>query len=220
MRLSQNIAQVFSTEDESVTLETLMDRISFKSFGVFLIILSLPSALPVPAPGYSVPFGLALMYLGVQVMARRDHPWFPEFVRQRRIPAKGNARLVRWMVKFLAFFEYFVRPRVRFVYTNPISYRFLGLVITICAISMCSPIPLTNTVPALGIFLIGLGMLEEDGLGALVGLLVALAGLALSLTVHILVLRLGWEAVDLVRNWVKGLLGMEEAAAALLLALV
>ena len=108
------------------------------------------------------------------------------------------------MVKFLKFFEHFIRPRLSFVYTNGFFFRMLGCVVLACGISMCIPVPLTNTGPALGIFLIGLGTLEEDGLFGLGGAFVSFLGLVLAATVIILIAYVGWEAVDMVKDFIKG----------------
>lgn len=209
MKLSESIADVFSSqEDGAVSVRELLDRISHKSFGVFLTILALPSALPLPAPGYSVPFGIILFILGVQMMMNKEHPWFPEWLLKREMKTKGNERLVAGMVRFLSFFEKFIAPRFSFMYTNPLLFRMLGGIVTLCAISMMIPVPLTNTGPALGIFLIGIGTLEEDGLFAGAGIFVSFCGIALTTLVLTLIGFMGMEAVDYVKEFIKSGLGM------------
>lgn len=209
MKLSESIVDVFShPEQGTITVRGLLDRVSHKSFGVFLTILALPSALPLPAPGYSVPFGILLGTLGIQMMLNMEHPWFPERVLNRAVSTKGSGKLVAGMVKFLSFFETFVRPRFGFMYSNSWLFRMLGGVVTLCAISMIIPVPLTNTAPAMGIFFIGLGTIEEDGLFAVGGMIVAACGLILSATVLTLIAVMGWGAVDYVKEGIKQLLGM------------
>lgn len=232
MKLSESVREIFlgdgiTTElaedaaaalDEAATapmpdmgetsLGQILDRVSSKSFGVLLMILSLPSALPVPAPGYSVPFGIALIFLASQIIMRRETPLLPEKVLQRKIKTKKNTKVVGFMVKFLQFFEIFVRPRLTFVFRAPFFYRLLGCVILACACSMCIPIPLTNTGPALGVFLIGLGMVEEDGLASAGGVFVSFAGIALTLTVLYFLFYVGVESTEAVKEIIKGWLGM------------
>ncbi|MBI1318653.1 MAG: exopolysaccharide biosynthesis protein [Candidatus Hydrogenedens sp.] len=209
MKLSDNIEAIFGhAEGGTVSVRELLDRVSHKSFGVLLAILALPSALPLPAPGYSVPFGILLVTLGLQMIRRLEHPWFPDKVLDRRMKTDGSQRLVAGMVKFLRFFEFFIRPRLSFVYTNGVMFRVLGCVVLACGISMCIPVPLTNTAPALGIFLIGLGMLEEDGLCGLAGIAVAIAGLVLAATVLVLLTWMGWEAIDFVKDHIKDFINM------------
>jgi len=221
LKLSDNIENIFThPEGDTVSVREILDRVSHKSFGVFLAILALPSALPVPAPGYSVPFGIVLIILGCQMILNREQPWFPDKVLDRRIKANQNNKAVQFMVKFLKFFEFFIRPRLSFVYTNGLFFRGLGLIVLTCGISMCIPVPLTNTGPALGIFLIGLGTLEEDGLFGLGGAFVSLLGLLLAASVLGVIVYLVYsagtgtldetivQAGEIVKDFIKRILGM------------
>lgn len=45
---------------------------------------------------------------------------------------------------------------------------------------MILPIPLTNTPPAFGIFLLGMGMIEEDGIFGFLGACACFAGVILT----------------------------------------
>lgn len=204
MRLSENIESIFAEDGgKQATLKTVLDRVGLKSFGILLAVLSLPSALPLPAPGYSVPGGLALIFLGVQMLKRREYPWFPENILAREIHINKKPRLIRGMVLFLRIFEMFVRPRLTFMFSNGIMYRFLGLMVFLCGVSMSIPVPLTNTAPAFGVFLIGLGMLEEDGLFSCAGILAGIMALCLSTAVLAAILIFGMEGVDLLRGYIR-----------------
>ncbi|MEN9220582.1 MAG: exopolysaccharide biosynthesis protein, partial [Thermostichales cyanobacterium GMQP_bins_62] len=55
--------------------------------------------------------------------------------------------------------------------------------VLLMGISMILPIPGTNTVPALGVFLIGLGLIEADGVICALGALVALLGGTLTVSI-------------------------------------
>ena len=212
MQLSKSVQEIFATQDSGeITVGDILDRITHQSFGIFLIVLALPSALPLPAPGYSVPFGLVLVLLGVQMVAHRDIPWFPERLRQRRLKSGPNSRLVRGMVKALSIVEKAVRPRLRFIYHTPLSYRTMGAIVTCCGISMCIPIPLTNTLPAMGIFFIGVGLLEEDGLVTLLGLVIAFVGILVTLAILSLVVYYGIEIIDFIKEYIKGLIGLDSS---------
>ena len=68
------------------------------------------------------------------------------------------------------------------------------------SISMMIPIPGTNTLPAIGIFITAFGLLEEDGLICLFGLFVC--SLAATLTTGILIF--GKEAVEAFIELLKG----------------
>lgn len=203
MNLSKELETLFPNE-EQITFQEFLLQTKSKSYALLLILLALPAALPVPAPGYATPFGIILVLLGAQLLVRRPAPWFPEWALRKKLPVTKNSPLLNAMVKFLKFFEVFLHPRFRFLTQNA-AYRFLGLLVMLCGASMIIPLPLTNTVPSFAIFLIGLALLEEDGLAALGGMLSALGGLALSATLLYFYVRLGSAGVGLVENWLSGL---------------
>lgn len=222
MRLSENVESIFALSEDGapVTIKVILDRVSVKSFGILLAILALPSALPVPAPGYSIPGGIALVILGSQILLRREFPWLPEKILKKEVHVGKKPRAIKMMVSFLRIFEFFISPRLAFVFSNAVTYRIMGLFVVLCGLSMCIPIPLTNTAPAFGVFLIGLSMIEEDGLLSGLGVLGCIAGLCLSITVLVLVAWFGMEGVDIlkdaineVKDAIKGLFQSSDAIA-------
>ena len=84
--LSQTLEKTLDVpEGTPISIGSITDNVQGKGFGLFLIILSLPSALPVPAPGYSIPFGLALIILGYQMLKGANKPILFERVRKTRV---------------------------------------------------------------------------------------------------------------------------------------
>ena len=202
MKLSENIAAIFSCDEDgkTVTVQTILDRTSVKGFGMLLVLFSLPSAMPVPAPGDATPFGIVLFLLGTQLFRNRDQPWLPERVLNRQVTIGAKPRLIKSMIFFLHTLEFFIRPRLSFMFNHLIGLRLLSGMVILCASSMILPIPLTNTAPSFGIFIIGLSILEEDGLMAIGGMMTAFVGLCLSVTVIGAILFFGWEGIELVRQ--------------------
>jgi len=214
MRLSEEIRAAFATDSGTISFGEVLERVSQRSFGLLLLLFALPSALPVPAPGYSIPGGMALVVLGLQLVVLRKFPWLPQRVLNKRLPADPKSKMVGAMVRFIAFFERFVRPRFTFISTSKPFAIIMGGFVLLCGISMCIPLPLTNTVPAMGVFLIGLGMLEEDALFGVAGAGVAIAGLTVTVSLLVLIFLVGLnpqEAVEIVKNFIKSLLGSDPA---------
>lgn len=204
-RLSEQIQTIFAPGAAELTIRDFLDRIETRSFGILLALFAIPSALPLPAPGYSVPFGIVLFILSAQILAKRPAPWFPERILRRRLKAKNESRTVRGMTKFIRFFERFLKPRGSQLFQRGAFPVILGVVCLLGSISMLIPLPLTNTLPALGIFLMGLAMLEEDAFFGVAGLLVALVGIALTSTILFFVLTYGLQGVDMVKDAIRGL---------------
>ena len=60
------------SKNQSLKVSELFNHLGSKGFGVVLVFLSLPSALPVPAPGYSTPFGIAIALIAFQILIGRS----------------------------------------------------------------------------------------------------------------------------------------------------
>ena len=191
---------------EDSTLGALLDSIAGKGFGLLLMILALPAALPIPAPGYATPFGLLMAFLGAQMLVGKTNPWLPSAVRQKRLKHKTCAFAVRNSGKILRLVEWLVRPRFSKLARNRAFLSLVSLVIILMASFMILPIPLTNTAPSFVIFLLAAGMLEEDGLVLLGGLILApLAAFIASMAIYYAV-TYGFEAIE---PMVKELLGRQ-----------
>lgn len=175
--LSKDIEHLL-TKHEKLSLKKIMNQTHESVFGFLLVVLSLPSALPVPAPGYSIPFGIAIIILSVQIIFGKKVPWFPDKIKNKELSIEKFKTGLQKINKFITFFEHLVKPRFSWIHKK--GSLLLGLLILLCGISMLIPIPGTNTIPALGVFVIALGMIEEDGLMEIIGVLVALVGLAIT----------------------------------------
>ncbi|ERN42843.1 putative ABC-type transport system, permease component [Rubidibacter lacunae KORDI 51-2] len=183
-----------------VTFAELLELAQERAFGVLFALISLPSALPVPAPGYSVPFGIALLLLAMQLAIGREKPWLPPRLAKGAIALETARKFAKSGTPWLKRFEAIARPRLTFLCTNRAGQALMGCAIALMSVSMMIPVPLTNTVPAMGIFITGVGLVEDDGAIALGGLIICALGAMLTTAV----LLFGAEAV---RQGIKLLLG-------------
>jgi hypothetical protein len=193
-------------ETEELTLGEVFQRIGDRGFGLLLLLLSLPSALPIPAPGYSTPFGLLIALLALQMLAGRRMPWLPAWAAQLRLHGGFVEGMLKFSSAFFAKIEFLIRPRLRWIGSRA-GLALLGGLVLIMACLMILPIPFTNTFPAFVIFLIGIGLIEEDGLFALFGAALGLLSTALYSVVVFFLIRFGMEGVDMLKEWIKTLLG-------------
>lgn len=173
----------FSDErTDSVTLVDVLELAGERTFGFLLVLLALPSALPVPAPGYSIPFGIVILLLAVQLMMGRNRPWFPEWFRKRSLKTKQAQGIIKAGIPWLRRLESISKPRYAFICTSSTGRLILGGAIALMGLSMLIPLPLTNTLPAIGVFIIGFSLLEDDGAISIMGLTVSVIAGALSIT--------------------------------------
>lgn len=200
MRLSENIASVFLTDGEELTVREVLERSEHRGFGFLLVILSLPVALPFTPPGVSAPFGVLIGLLAVQMLLKRAQPWFPAWVMRRKVKT-GDSRFLRMMKKWAEFFERFLRPRQEWVYSERVFRWFLGPIVLLAAVTMLLPFPGTNSISSFAVFLIALGLLEDDGLFGLAGAFFSLVSLAIAVTVVVLLVVYGPEGIKIVEGW-------------------
>jgi hypothetical protein len=192
-KLSTELDRAFLQPDRTdpVKLRDLFELAGERTFGFLFVLLALPSALPLPAAGYSVPFGILLLFLAIQLLTGSKQPWLPEKWLNRDIERATVQGFLKKGMPWLQRVEIFSRPRLMPICTSPIGRTMLGFMICLLSISMIIPIPGTNTVPAMGIFGIGFGLLDDDGFVALIGITIGMIGLTLTS----LILRFGYEAV-------------------------
>lgn len=131
-------------------------------FGFLLVILSLPSALPIPAPGYSVPFGILIFLLAIQLIAGSKTPWLPQRMVNHPIKLETVQGFLKKGIPGLRRIEAIARPRLVYMCVTLPGRVVIGSAIALMAISMMIPIPGTNTLPAIGIFVTSFGLLEDD----------------------------------------------------------
>ncbi len=184
----------------------LVESVGEKGFGLLLLVLSLPSALPVPAPGYSTPFGLVIILIAAQMLAGREALWLPRRLREVRLKPTLAKRMLGTGARFLRKVEHLIRPRQRWV-TSRTGQTALGALIIAMAALMVLPIPLTNTAPAMVIFLLGAALTEDDGLLAAAAFAAGCLAVLLYAGVIYLLITEGPEAIDAIKGWIKARVG-------------
>jgi hypothetical protein len=207
--LSKELEQVRAgLNGQDTTLGALVDEIGERGFGLLFLVLALPAALPLPAPGYATPFGIVMALLGGQMFLGRPTPWLPEAARKRRLSYGLVDFSIRHGARLLAVVEWIVRPRIRSLARNRVFLRAVAVLVVVMSLFMMLPIPLTNTAPSFVIFVLAAGILEEDGLLLLAGLLLAPVAAVISIAALVFGMRYGLDAVEeTVKPWLRSLWG-------------
>lgn len=162
---------------ERVSLGQLLDGFGRRGHGALLVVLGAPNLIPLPLPGLSLISGLPLLILSFQVCLGRPAPWLPNWLRTRTLDVAAYQRVTSVVSRRLEGIEWLVRPRLTSL-TTGWGRLALGLLGFVLALMLCLPLPLGNALPGLALALIGLALLERDGVTALVAAGVGLAGMA------------------------------------------
>lgn len=202
-KLSLELQRYFFEEERppQVTLADILLLAKERVFGFLLVVLSLPSALPVPAPGYSVPFGILIFLLAVQLIAGAKTPWLPPKMMNHHIKLETVQGFLKAGLPWLRRIEAIARPRLSYICTTLPGRVTIGVAIALMAISMMIPIPGTNTLPAMGIFVTAFGLLEDDGAISLGGLVLCLMGAILTTSILLALVWGGSSLLDIIKTW-------------------
>src|SRR5260370_37932618 len=127
-------------------------------------------------PGASTVAGLLVAWLAVRMMLGHEAAALPRLVARRSIGVERLARVIGIAAPWLAWVERLVHPRrpALFQTTKPLT----GIMMLLLGLSMGSPVPFSQVLPALVIMLLALAYLEEDGIALPVALIAALASLS------------------------------------------
>jgi hypothetical protein len=207
-KLSVTLSRLLEVDATSgqLTLGRVFERMGDRGFGLLLMVLSLPSALPIPAPGYSTPFGVLLFMLALQMLAGRASPWLPNWAANRRLDGAFVRRMLAVSSGFFERVEKLIRPRLRWIGSRG-GRIWLGSLIAVMAFLMILPIPLTNTFPAFVIFIIAIGLTEEDGVFTIFGTILCAVAVFLYGFVVWFFIQHGPEGIERIKDFIKGLLG-------------
>lgn len=149
---------------EEVSVGQMIQILAGREYAALLIICSLPFCIPIQIPGLSTPFGILLVFLGVQI-AFSQSTWWPDFILKKTIKSHVVTKLVTKTIGVVKFIQKFSHKRLLLLTQNPIFLRLNGLLVSILSIMLALPlpIPLTNMLSAFPILCFGLGLLEDDG---------------------------------------------------------
>lgn len=201
-KLSVELNRYFLEEERSpkVTLADILTLAGERVFGFLFIVLSLPSALPIPAPGYSIPFGILMFVLAVQLIFGAKVPWLPQKMMKSSMKLEMVQNFLKKGLPWLQKIEAISKPRMTYMCKSIIGRLLIGIAIALMSISMMIPIPGTNTLPAMSIFVIAFGLQEDDGFITLGGLVISLLALILSTSIIIAAIWGGTSLLDMIKE--------------------
>lgn len=176
---------------ERPTVGGLIDGFGPRSFAVaFVVLLAFP-ALPLPTGGVSHVFEAIAMLLALELIAGRAEVWVPERWRDKELRGlsgrAGSAlvRRIRWL-------ERFARPRLGPFLDLRASRRVFGLVVFGLSLAafLAPPFSGLDTLPALGVVVLSVGVLVHDVVFVVVGAAIGALGVAVIIGIGRAITRL------------------------------
>ena len=171
-KIEHILHQAESDDDGNITLGALSDAMEERAFGLLLLILALPCCLPFV---YLLPqiVALPMVFLAFQMAQGRRSPWLPETLRKRAMPVKGLLDVTARTKRYAGWLERLAHPRMAGL-TGTAGLRVIGAILIVPCLSILMPLPLTNTVPGIGVAIASAGVIERDGVFVVLGVLIGL----------------------------------------------
>jgi hypothetical protein len=181
--------------DGDKTVGGLIALFEQKSFAVLFVILLGVSALPLPTGGATHVFDVIAVLLALQLIAGRDEIWLPDRFRAKELAGPRQQKFLHGLMRFIRRLERFSKPRLRFLFDHRLSNIVFGLAVIggTAGAFFAPPFSGLDTLPALGVVLISLGVLLEDFAIVAIGTVIIVAGVVLEIT-------LGSAAVHAVKS--------------------
>ena len=187
--------QEWLTGDGDRTLGGLVDAFGEKSFAIIFVVLLGVPALPLPTGGATHVFEIIAALLALELIVGRRQVWLPERWKGVKLGGDKQQKFIGGLTRLIRRLERLSRPRLAFLFDHRLSRLVFGLLVLAGSAGAFFAPPFTglDTLPALAVVLISLGMLLEDFLVVVAGLIVLVAGVALEII-------LGAAAVNGVRS--------------------
>ncbi|MCV9940791.1 exopolysaccharide biosynthesis protein [Boseaceae bacterium BT-24-1] len=162
-----------------IAVRDIVAALRDRAYALLVVLLGLPNCLPMPPP---IPLvcGLVLAFVAAQMLMARATPWLPQRLLNRSIAQADLARAVQRALPPLVRLERFSKSRLTML-GGPFALPVLGAVLLILALGLIVAAPFIGQIPlGLAVCLVGLGLVERDGVLIIVGAVVGAIGLALS----------------------------------------
>ena len=169
--------------DGPKTLGGLIEVFEEKSFALLFVLLLGVPALPLPTGGATHVFEVIAVLLALELIAGRETIWLPERWRKLELAGPRQQRFLNALLRMIRRLERVSRPRLRFLFEHRLSNIVFGLLVIGASAGAFLAPPFTglDTLPALGAVLVSLGVLLEDFLVVVAGVVVGLAGVTLEI---------------------------------------
>ena len=179
---------------EKVSIRDLLVAVGEDGMLMFCIILMVPFLFPVSVPGVSTVFSTVVMYTGIGIMLQRRGPWLPRRIMDRSIGTKKLIPALHRGSRLFARLDRMCRSRMPSMTGGVGITRVNGFMLLLGGVLLIFPlggVPLSNTLPALGVLFIAAGMTQSDGLFVLIGYAWLVISILYFIVLAILVLRAG-----------------------------
>jgi hypothetical protein len=177
--------------DQPKTLGNITELFGPRSFAlVFVLLMALP-ALPLPTGGATHVLEVVTMLVALQLVVGRRCIWLPARWQRLQLAGPSRRKLLNALLRRIRWLERFSRPRATSLFDHRATTSAFGLLVFGLTLSafLAPPFSGLDTLPSLGVVVIGLGVLNRDIVLALAGAVIGAVGVATVLALGDLVVQ-------------------------------
>lgn len=196
---SDVLEKLAARREETLCLGEIVDAFGDRAFGPVMFFFALINMLPWP-PGGTTLTGAPLLLLSLELAWGRDTLWIPRWAERISVHRATFRKLIRRFLKPLRWTESVARPRLFFL-TGGFGQGMIGLACLFLSAVLVLPIWGGNLLPAVAIGFFSLGVMQRDGLAALLGWILTgatVAVLFLAWTLIVASFNAGWRWIEAV----------------------
>lgn len=177
-RISDILQRLVDTSKDVVTVREILGAVGDRSFGLLVFLLGIPNCIPMPPPIATI-CALLLLLIAIQIGLGWTAPSLPKALLAKTLPTAALARALTKVRPALLRLERFSGRRLSWDGTG--GALFTALVLAVLSLGMLTAIPVVGQIPwGVAVCLLGLGLVEHDGLLCLAAIVVSAIGATVS----------------------------------------
>lgn len=198
--ISQLLGDLFRNHPEPrIALRDVVAILGSRSYGLLILILTVPNLIPLPVPGMSAIFAVPIFLIALQLGLGRPSPWLPQKLLNKSFNTKTVSMLFGKAEPLLTKIEHALRPRWLVLSSDKMKIV-IGLSIALLAIGMAIPIPLGHILMAFPMMFLALGLIEKDGYYILAGFCTG----TLAILFYETIVKFGFEVAHMILAYLWG----------------
>jgi hypothetical protein len=175
---------VSTVAGEQIEFGGVVRAIGDSTPGFVLLILALPAFIPTGLP-IAAPAGAAMMVIGALMMVGRTDITMPSWLANRSLTRAQFGYLVKFSAPVMTWLERLLTPRLAWMLKRR-QLRIVGMIVAVNGLLIFLPIPFGNSLPALAVMVMALGMMLGDGVAILSGIFVSMIALSIAIAIVVL----------------------------------
>lgn len=194
-RIVAGLRTVAESGDRKLTFSGLIEVMGRGAHRLLILMLTLLNMIPGP-PGFGGTIAWTTFVVALAMVLGRPIR-LPKIIGDRTLPVAPLLKASEQVVRVTGIIARFSRPRIRWL-TGAAATIPYGVITMVLSVAMTVPIPFINAVPNVGLCVLAFSMLNRDGVGVAIGVVICVLGLGIEIALIAGALHLGMQAANTV----------------------